>query len=93
MEILEATGDELDETGKPRKETVKVWMRDPVECIRELVGNPLFKDFLHYKPIRLYADEDGTNRIYENMWTGNWWWDTQVNLSTHRELWPCYLQL
>ena len=93
VEILEVTRDEVDELGKPRKETLEVWMWDPVECIRELVGNPLFKEFLHYEPIRVYADGEGKDHIYDNMWTGNWWWDTQVMPSTHHEFRSCCLQL
>ena len=71
MEILEAEGDELDEEGKPKKETVKLWIRDPIECIRELIGNPLLAGALRHAPARIYAGEDGENRIYDNMWTGD----------------------
>ncbi|KAI1782117.1 hypothetical protein LXA43DRAFT_906712, partial [Ganoderma leucocontextum] len=91
VEILEATGDELDESGKPRKETVEVWTRDPVECIRELIGNPVFEDFLRYEPVRNYSDEEGTNRIYENMWTGDWWWDMQLKLPSGATIAPVIL--
>ncbi|KAJ7288109.1 hypothetical protein C8J57DRAFT_1027371, partial [Mycena rebaudengoi] len=37
---FELEGDELDAENKPRKETVELWHRDPVECVRELLGNP-----------------------------------------------------
>lgn len=77
-ELFEATGDELDESGNPRKEVLELWKRDPVECIRKLLGNPGFKDSLHYAPERLYMDAEGRNRLYGNMWTGDWWWDLQV---------------
>lgn len=36
---------------------------------------------MRYAPERVYADEEGKERIYDNMWTGNWWWETQVNNS------------
>ena len=94
-ETIDIVGDLIDdETKEPMVETVELWKRDPVECIRELIGNPLFKESLHYEPLRLYCDEEGENRIYENMWTANWWWDTQVKQSTHRlDFFPVYLPL
>ena len=55
-------------------------MRDPIDCIRELIGNPMFRDVMRYAPERVYVDEEGTDRLYDNMWTGNWWWDLQVNM-------------
>ena len=32
-EIFEATGDEVDEKGQPRKEVFELWKRNPVDCI------------------------------------------------------------
>lgn len=70
----------LDERGKPKEETVELWRRDIVECVKELMGNPAFKDLLQYVPERWYEDEEGTRRIYGDMWTGEWWWRLQVCL-------------
>lgn len=79
-EFFEAVGDELDEDGNPRKELVELWKRDPVECVRELIGNPLFRECIRFAPERMYADAEGKERMYENMWTGGWWWDVQVSI-------------
>ena len=49
-----------------------------MECIKELISNSAFQDKLAYSPLRIYKDEQRTNRIYNEMWTCNWWWDTQV---------------
>ncbi|OAX31081.1 hypothetical protein K503DRAFT_704264, partial [Rhizopogon vinicolor AM-OR11-026] len=43
-------GNQTDEKGKPLHEDVKLWMCDPVECIKDLIGNPLFKDHMVYAP-------------------------------------------
>ena len=43
-EVFEIEGDELDERGLKRKETLHLWKHDPVECIRELIGNPAFRN-------------------------------------------------
>ena len=60
------------------KETLELWRRDPVECVRELIGNPAFQNGMRYAPERVYADEDGKTRVYKEMWSGDWWWDMQV---------------
>ena len=59
-------------------EEVELWRRDPIECIRELIGDPAFKDSLSYTPEKVYADAEGRERVYDEMWTGDWWWDVQV---------------
>ena len=46
------------------------------------MGNPLYKESLEYAPQRHYMDEEGNIRVFEEMWTGDWWWNTQVNMST-----------
>ncbi|KAJ7444189.1 hypothetical protein FB451DRAFT_1413304 [Mycena latifolia] len=45
--------------GIMRGETVELWWRDPVECVRELIGNPMFRDAMRFAPEELYADENG----------------------------------
>lgn len=77
-ETFEVRGDRKDRQGRPQRETLQLWRRDPIECIRELVGNEAFKEKMHFKPERVYEDEDGKSRIFDEMWTGEWWWDTQV---------------
>ncbi|OSD03873.1 hypothetical protein PYCCODRAFT_1365213 [Trametes coccinea BRFM310] len=78
VEVMEAVGDKMGEDGKPKTERVEIWSRDVVECVRELMGNPSFRDSLVYQPERHYADAAGSNRVYANMWTGNWWWDMKL---------------
>ncbi|EJF58879.1 hypothetical protein DICSQDRAFT_148808 [Dichomitus squalens LYAD-421 SS1] len=78
VEIFEAEGDEVDEDGKPKIEVVELWKRDVVDCVRELIGNPLFRDAIRYAPEREYADNEGNTRIYSNMWGADWWWGTKL---------------
>lgn len=77
-DIFELTGNEIDEKGEFRTEKVELWHRDPTECIRELFGNPSFKGKQGYQPVRVFRNDDGTNREYSEMWTANWWWEIQV---------------
>ena len=60
-------------------EDLELWLRDPVECIRELIGNPAFREYISYAPEHAYADEAGAIRIFDEMWTADWWWETQVS--------------
>jgi hypothetical protein len=49
-----------------------------VECVGELLGNPGLKNYMKYAPERVYEDIEGTTRILDEMWTADWWWNTQV---------------
>jgi len=40
-------------------EDIELWMRDPVECVKDLIGNPLFHDHMVYAPVRAYKDPAG----------------------------------
>jgi hypothetical protein len=66
--MFHITGDKLDKNGDRRTEDIELWYRDPVECI--------------YAPLRIYKNEQRTNRIYNEMWTCDWWWNTQVWMIT-----------
>lgn len=74
------TGDLKDADGNALTETSEVWYRNPVECIRELLGNPLFAKMLAYAPERVYRDSQGKVRHLDEMWTADWWWDLQVSI-------------
>ena len=73
------TGDEKDDKGKFKTEIVQLWKRDPVECVKELIGNPAFRDKLRYLPQCAYEDDKGKTRMFDEMWTGDWWWNLQVS--------------
>ncbi len=71
--------DEKDSTGKKMKtEHLEMWYHDPLEIVRELIGNPAFKDVMAYVPIQLFTDVNGKDQIFNEMWTGEWWWKIQV---------------
>jgi hypothetical protein len=79
-DIVTSPGNQLNEEGElMAPERLELWRRDPVECVRELLGNPAFRNVLKYAPERHFMDEEGKNRMFDEMWTANWWWDTQVN--------------
>ena len=71
-------GNAIGADGALTTEDVELWHRNPVECIKELMGNPAFKGKQFYAPKRVYRKRDGTNREYSEMWKGDWWWFMQV---------------
>jgi hypothetical protein len=78
-EIFEIKGDHKDENGDAIVEEVELWRRNPVECVRELIGNLAFKDGMKYAPEQHFEDEELKNRVYDEMATGEWWWDVQAS--------------
>lgn len=64
--MIDVEGDIVAEDGTLRHEQLELWRRDPVECVRELMGNPAFRDVMSYVPERAYTDASGENRILNN---------------------------
>ncbi|KAJ6508168.1 hypothetical protein C8R45DRAFT_1050452 [Mycena sanguinolenta] len=87
---FQLVGEEIDAEGNKKTEIVEMWCRDPVECVRELVGNPAFTKQC-YEPCHIFKRcEDGTlsNREFNEMWTGDWWWEAQLLLPVGATLVP-----
>ena len=68
-------------SGDRGTEEVELWHRDPIDCVRELISNPLFRDSMRYAPERVWfaGRRRVRKRVYGEMWTGDWWWKTQVS--------------
>ncbi|KAJ6551459.1 hypothetical protein B0H19DRAFT_950865 [Mycena capillaripes] len=83
---------ELDKDGNPKSiEYLELWHRQILECIASLLGNPALAEHQAYKPIRIFRNADRTNREYDEMWTGTWWWDTQGLLGDGATIVPIIL--
>lgn len=78
-EEVGVTGDLLDDDGQTRSENLELWFRDPVDCVRELMGNPAFRDVMRYAPERLFTGDSGDDTVTNEMWTAKWWWKIQVS--------------
>jgi hypothetical protein len=62
------------------EEAVEVYYRDVNECIRALYGDPKFASVLKVVPERHYVQwNGGEEQAYHEMYTGKWWWKTQVS--------------
>ena len=72
-------GDLKDSEGNMLKEELEIWYRNPVDCVKELFGNPMFRDVLTYEPMRTWLDEAGTEEAIGEMSSARWWWELQVS--------------
>ncbi|KAI0069916.1 hypothetical protein K474DRAFT_1609646 [Panus rudis PR-1116 ss-1] len=60
--------------------TVELYLRDIMQCIRALYGDPKFAPHLIVKPEQHFLDEDQTDHVWHDMHTGDWWWMMQMIL-------------
>ncbi|GLB43997.1 putative zn-finger domain-containing protein [Lyophyllum shimeji] len=87
-----AQGDRTNEDNELMPpERLELWRRNPIDCVTELMSNPSFKDSLAYAPERVFADREGNIRVYDEMWTADWWWDTQEKLPKGSTIAPLIL--
>ncbi|KAF8063166.1 hypothetical protein FPV67DRAFT_1421162, partial [Lyophyllum atratum] len=61
-------------------EAYDVYFRDIIACIKALYGDPQFTQLLVFTPERHYSGEDMGIRLFHDMHTGKWWWETQRNV-------------
>lgn len=70
-EDVNLSGDLTDHNGEVQKEVLELWYRDPVECVQELLGNPMFEEVLSYAPERVFRDSNGVEREIQEMRTAD----------------------
>ncbi|KAG1902162.1 uncharacterized protein F5891DRAFT_1127781 [Suillus fuscotomentosus] len=80
-----------DDKGEMLQEDVELWSRDPVECVKELIGNLAFKEHMAYSPAKAYADRVGQHRVIDEMWTADWWGKKQNALPEGATIAPIIL--
>ncbi|KAE9396608.1 hypothetical protein BT96DRAFT_966437 [Gymnopus androsaceus JB14] len=91
LHCVKLTGDLVDENQIVQTEEVELWCQDPVECIQELVGNPMFKDVMRYAPQCLFEDVEQKEQVVNEMWTAEWWWKIQKLLPPNAMVAPVIL--
>ncbi|KAG1847301.1 hypothetical protein DFJ58DRAFT_663368, partial [Suillus subalutaceus] len=62
----------------PTKLPIRLFWRDPIECLESLFSNPLFHDKLNFIPRHVYKTAARLLRVYSEWLTGNSAWDVQV---------------
>lgn len=74
-------GDKLDKDKIPLTREVDLWLRNPVDVVKALLSRHDLRDKLVFEPRKTFTDRTKTNRVYEEMWTSDWWAEIQVNTS------------
>ena len=59
------------------------YYRSAFDCFKFLFGNPLFADYMDFVPRREYTDEDKSERLYNEIMTGDRAWTLQVCMQIH----------
>ena len=65
-------------TTYPTKVPLKLFHRDPLDCIQSLLYSPLAKDSIHLTPLRVFKTAEKLMRVYGQWMTGDVAWDMQV---------------
>ncbi|KAL0960754.1 hypothetical protein HGRIS_005776 [Hohenbuehelia grisea] len=79
QERIIVPGDRVDEGGLLMTEELELWWRNPVECVKELIGNPAFRDSVAFAPEKVFTTEAGRIQIYDEAWSADWWWEIQAS--------------
>ncbi|KAH7904457.1 hypothetical protein BJ138DRAFT_993077, partial [Hygrophoropsis aurantiaca] len=65
-------------------EAFDIYYRDVIKCVKALYSDPDFAPYLAFRAERHYADQDQTTRLFHDMHTGKWWWETQKQLDARK---------
>ena len=67
--------------GGRTKDPIALYYHDGLECFRFLFGNPLFRDHMEYIPRREFTTDEQSERLYNEMMTGDLAWNLQVSVT------------
>lgn len=62
------------------KNPLVLYYRDPLDCLQDLLSNPLVQDFIHFTPFRLWDSAAKIVRVYKGWLSGDVAWRLQVSL-------------
>ncbi|KAI9442058.1 hypothetical protein F5148DRAFT_1278304 [Russula earlei] len=77
--------------GEPTQDHFELWYRNSLQCVEELISNPMFEKYISYVPERIYEDSTGNTRVYDEMWTADWWWEMQDKIPSGGVVCPVIL--
>jgi len=67
----------------------QVYCRNVLEVVKYLFGNPMFAEEMHYRAEKVF-DANG-KRLYNEIWTSDWWWEVQSKLPNGATVIPIIL--
>jgi len=66
---------------------IKYWSRDIIQSMRWLMRQPAYAEHLIYAPQHCFNSDTPPKRLYTEMHTADWWWESQVRRDTRA--WCC----
>lgn len=75
----------LCETLKPEgrtKNAVRVFYRQPIECLQSFLSHPLLATHIEFVPRKVWTSAMKICRVYNDWMSGDQAWDTQVRRTT-----------
>ncbi|KAG9084030.1 hypothetical protein FRC06_004268, partial [Ceratobasidium sp. 370] len=73
VKAVRVTGDKLGPNGQRVTQVVELWYRDILGVIQELLENHTYGKDLVFTAREKWNDAEHTERVYDEMWTGDWW--------------------
>jgi hypothetical protein len=65
-------------TNVPTKTKIHLYYGDPLECIQSLLHRLLMKDYIHFRPLRVFKTAAKTMQMYTEWMTSDVAWSMQV---------------
>jgi len=65
------------ESGTPQQ-PLNLLYRDPIDAIQSLLDRPSLAPHLEYVPRKVWENDEKEDRVYNEIFTGNWAWEMQV---------------
>ncbi|KAG0632929.1 hypothetical protein HOY80DRAFT_854248, partial [Tuber brumale] len=82
LDIEDADGLELATSQR------RFFYRNPLDCAKYLLSQKCFAQDIVYAPVKDWDSETPPARVYSEMHTGDWWWETQDSLPKGATLVP-----
>ena len=73
---------EVHVEGGTTRDPLTLYYRDGLECFKHIFGCPLYDKYMDFVPRREYTNGEKTERLYNEMMTGDRAWTLQVYLSS-----------
>jgi len=64
---------------------IKYWSRDIIKSMRWLIRQPAYAEYIIYTPQRCFDSDTPPERLYTEMRTAEWCWETLVSRDTQGE--------
>lgn len=73
----DSSSDGRGTASRPKSETLRLYHRDPVKCVKFLLRQRSYKEDMVYAAVREFNDKGEC--MYSEIHSGNWWWRKQAS--------------